>query len=59
MTTGVGLASASARSEPKDSSVESSSGALMRRRAPDLMPGISAEMGRQGPCPSLPKPLFG
>jgi hypothetical protein len=33
--------------------------ALMRWHAADLMPGISAEVGRQGPCPSLPKPVFG
>ncbi len=33
--------------------------ALMRWHASDLLPGISAEMGRRGPCPSLPKPVFG
>ncbi len=33
--------------------------ALMRWHAADLLPGVSAEIGRQGPCPTLPKPLFG
>lgn len=33
--------------------------ALMRWHAADLLPGISDEIGREGPCPSLPKPLMG
>ena len=33
--------------------------ALMRWHAADLLPGISKEIGREGPCPSLPKPLMG
>lgn len=33
--------------------------ALMRWHAADLMPGISAEIGRQGPCPTLPAPVIG
>lgn len=33
--------------------------ALMRWHAADLLPGIGAEIGRTGPCPSLPKPIMG
>lgn len=33
--------------------------ALMRWHAADLLPGVGVEAARQGPCPTVPKPLMG